>query len=65
MNQLTLIDIHGLDVAVDSRAQRHSMVVDLCIVSVFVLESIPAEIPSCDDEYDDCRDYQDSFAADF
>jgi hypothetical protein len=41
------------------------MAVDLCIVSVFVLESIPGEIAACDDKYDHSRDYQDSFAADF
>src|ERR1700677_83477 len=37
MNQLPLIDVHGFDVSVDSRAYRHNMAVDLCIVSVFVL----------------------------
>jgi hypothetical protein len=39
--------------------------VELCIVSVFVLESIPGEIAAGDDKHDHSRDYQDSFAADF
>ena len=51
MNQVTLIDIHGLDVPVDSRAQRHNMAVDLCIVNVFVLERIPFKMATCDDKY--------------
>jgi hypothetical protein len=58
MNRLTLIDVHGLDVPVDSRARRHNMGVDLCIVSVFARESIPGEIAACDDKYyhgRDCR----------
>jgi hypothetical protein len=41
------------------------MAVDLCIVSVFVLESVPGEIAPCDDNYYHSRDYEDSFAADF
>jgi len=65
MNQLTLIDVHGLDVAVDSRAPRHNMAVDLCIDSAFVLESIPGEIADCDEKFDQRRDCQDSFAAGF
>src|SRR5580704_7754380 len=64
MNQLTLIDVDGLDVPVDSRAQRHDIAVDLCIVSVFVLESIPVEIATCDDKYYHSQNYQDSFAVD-
>src|SRR5580700_8145783 len=61
MNQLTLIDVHGLDLPIDSRAQRHYMAVDLCIVSVFVLE-IPGEIAACQDKYYPSRDNQDSLA---
>ena len=64
-NQLTLIDLHALDAPVDLRAQRHSVAVDLCIVSVFVPESIPGEIAACDEKCDHHRGYQDSFAADF
>jgi hypothetical protein len=64
MNQLLLINVRGLDVPVDSRAQRLNMAVDLCIVSVFVLERIPFEIATCDDKYYHSQDYLDSFAVD-
>src|SRR5580693_668817 len=64
MYQLTLIDVHGLDLPIDSRAQRHYMAVDLLIVSGFVLE-IPSEIAACNDKYSRSRDHQDSLAEDF
>src|SRR5580704_11801435 len=56
MNKLSFTDKHVRDKPVDSSAKGHNMTVDLCIVSAFVLESVPDETAACEDNYDHSRD---------